>query len=167
MPDFSLEFSKGQDQYKVEFFVRDINFVKQIAVAEDFASKSAEEALAVVLEKASPALELVIFYKNGLKNDGPNGEPATQGFHPNGQIKFKLYFKDGKDNDPSSGEAAHVEFDEQGEPIHALRYRDGIQTSVATVFDSTPEEIKDFCDPKKYQEHLNKTKQAFGKNFRF
>lgn len=175
MQELKLEFTKGQDKYMARIWIKNMDLLTQVAAAEDFNSKSAEEVLSFLLAKARPILRSVEITKNGLLNDGPNGEPAKQIFFSQGShLSERTYLKDGQPNDPPSGVPAHIKFNPNLQDNlnyskkirYAIRYADGVTLGEISDIDCTQEQIKDFCDAEKFNAKTKKITNVIGKHFK-
>lgn len=63
---------------------------------------------------------------NGLRTDGPSGEPALVTYRTDGSIEGVCHYLDGQLHDPGTGEPACIRFDEHEEPMLMLRFQHGI-----------------------------------------
>jgi hypothetical protein len=66
----------------------------------------------------------VCYYQDNQLHDGPNGIAAEQLFDKDGKLTQAKHFKNGKLNDGDNGEAAVTKY-ENGKLVYAARYKDG------------------------------------------
>ena len=88
--------------------------------------KEGEALVEALLAAADGRVDKVVRYKDGYRNDGPNGEAAFQEFK-DGQLWILAHYKDDELNDTADGDAASQEFDKDKNLILAYSYDNGHQ----------------------------------------
>src|SRR6202012_3732621 len=76
---------------------------------------------------------MVSRFKNGLKNDGPAGEPGHQIFNEQHFLVLEEHFKESKLHDGVNGEPAFQVFDgDTGRMERVTHFKDGTATKMAS-----------------------------------
>ncbi len=83
-----------------------------------------EQLAAEIIKSNKGNILSVERYKNGLRNDGSNGEAQFQHFNDNGVVIQALRYSNDKQNDGPNGEPAFQSFNDQGALLEAISYRD-------------------------------------------
>lgn len=150
MPKLNIDYEKDGNKFQVSLTAHEdsIGFFQLASFSIDpnentftrikghpaLRDKQGEELVRALLTHADSIYKVERF-KNGLPNDGPNGEPALIEFGDNGRLTIKLY-KDGKLNDGPNGEPAVQELAllQKGNQASGFRpiegtksYQDGVE----------------------------------------
>jgi hypothetical protein len=84
-----------------------------------------EMTVSALLMASRGGIRSVERLRDGVRNDGPNGEPAVQQLNGGGRPLRVEHYRNGRRHDGWGGKPAILEFDEHGRLIHAVRYRHG------------------------------------------
>ncbi|MCE9506932.1 MAG: hypothetical protein K8R48_01255 [Alphaproteobacteria bacterium] len=121
-----IEYQKDGTAFKVVLTAKSPEIFAKASQQENIRDKKDEELIAALIAYIrSKDVLLVERYRDGLRHDGANGEPAMQVFSDSGKIITAKHFQDGRLNDGVNGEPAMQMFDDRNRLIHAVSYKNG------------------------------------------
>jgi hypothetical protein len=143
----------GADAYQVVIAFPMSNNAARIYLQDrnhpDFKGKAGEELVAEIVKRSMQGSPTIVTrLKNGVKNDGPRGEPAHAIYQMDRTPSVVEHCKDGKLNDSVTGEAAFQVF-EKGLLKRAVHYTNNAITMMKqfTYTDAIFKEEPNLTDP--------------------
>jgi len=110
--------------YHVTLTAKDLRVFEKAKADPSTKNKKGEELVAAIV--ALGGVVKIARHKNGLRHDGPHGEPALVMFNDNGTPRAIRHFTHGLLNDGKNGEIAVQQFNHVGDKlVYALRYTNG------------------------------------------
>lgn len=137
--ELNIRYKIGADVFSVLLGAESSAVFRQAEQQPGVSGKEGEDFIAALLAHAPGSISWVMRHKNGLVNNGPNGEPARLMFGKNGDITLKEYGLNGDYNDSANGEPAVQIFDDRGWLTRAENYKDGKKIKTWSE-----QEIKDY-----------------------
>jgi hypothetical protein len=121
-----IECGEGDAAYKVRLTAKSLDVFVKASGEPAVRRKEGEALVAALLAAAQGGISrLERFNKCDQRNDGPQGQPAVQGFNDSGALRFTVRHNYGLFNDGPNGEPAEQWFDDNGGLVYAQRYKDG------------------------------------------
>lgn len=148
-----IEYDDQGSAHKVTLTVRSLDPILEAAKLNNIRGKEGEELVAALIDHRKGNVSGVFRIRDGVRNDGangepqsvefypdgtpermefaqngqtrngPQGEPALQFFHPNGRVRMLQYRDENGMNDTPRGDPAAQEFDDTGKLVRATRYK--------------------------------------------
>lgn len=118
MKRLKIAYKKNGHSYEITLKVRFTGVFALAAHRAEIKNKKGEEFVATVLRVAPGAVCEIFRRKDGVKNDGLNGEPAQEHFNRAGGIVRLARFTDDKLNDGANGAAALQTFHGGGKLLY-------------------------------------------------
>jgi hypothetical protein len=108
----------GADTYDVHFQFNDaVRFRMSFFMARRDKSEG-EKLVAKILNTKDHTITRILRAKNGIWSDGPDGEPASQRFYPNGNLRHEFRAVAGK---AVQSTAIYIDYDQERRPCQRRR----------------------------------------------
>ncbi len=162
MTEVNIDYSKDGSAYRIMLDVRSLDIIAAAAQQDSIKNLEGEALAAALLKFARGGVMRISRFKDNIRNDGPDGEPAMQRYNAEGKVEatlhmqadvlhdsikgaaalqemrfgmlFRQHYKNGQLHNGAKGEAATYGPDAKGEHIHERYYENGVLQDV----DGTP-----------------------------
>jgi len=118
-----IEYRRNGTQFEVVLSAKSIDIFEKAARQPYLKDKEGEDLVTALVAHAKGGIFKVERFKEGSKNDGPNGEPAMLIINDYGLVSQVRRYKDFMLNDGKNGEPASQDFNDQGVLIAVKRYK--------------------------------------------
>lgn len=118
-----IEYSSDDGPFEVILTSLATDFFARAKAMPDIANKQGEELVSALLARAKGGPFKIERYKNGNRNNGPNGEPAVEEFTEDGMAVS--LFENGKFHDGPNGEPAYQRMNNDSQVVHTAYYQHG------------------------------------------
>lgn len=113
----------GRDSYKAVFSAKSGDVFIQAALQPEILSKAGEDLVAAISAFGKGKISRIDRYKNDLRNNGVNGEPAVEEFHENGNLMWQSLFTNGAATDAPDGTPCVRHYHENGSIASIQHYK--------------------------------------------
>jgi hypothetical protein len=113
------------DGYALVLTALDQQTLQDFITAEKLADKTPEDKIEALMTQGGALFSACAILKNGLRNDGPNGEPAVQCWSAPGVLKMTGRMRDDIPNSSFDGDFGMTQHYPDGALMSGWHYRNG------------------------------------------